>query len=579
MLNRTTYHVIRKISLVLIPLLLLASSSSVFASLDDRASTVISQERSPLQNVAYGKSYTLETPYPLDKHFSLMEQKYADDGGRQLTDGVFGGLDYNDTAYVGRLRQAARIVTLDLGHGASIEQIKLSLLQDSGSGIYFPSYMDVSLSVNGQDWEQMERVTNQLPNTDKVKRKQVLTVSGKDTVAKYVKIVLPVEVFIFIDEIEVSGRNDMQGRVLVPSLVPEKPQLNYPAKGAPQVGGIHNEVLIFTGEWKYNPSDWISFTKEDFEPYVTYVTYGADHTERVQDFMFDGFVFLPYDSLNDGTGYMPSARKPTSKQHFELFLNRLFREDKELGALNEAVKEAKRALPEKPYEAKVVLTIPHPRPDQNDFGDVDGDGISENLNPEQVGEAEALRNRYKVMKWYIDETLARWEQRGYSDLKLVSFYWHNESIPSFLAGNDQELLKLTGEYIRSKGLTLQWIPFYFASGWDNWKEYGFDAAFMQPNYMFGADAQTDRLDTIAQAARSAGMGVEIELEDKILENEALRQRYYAYLSKGAEHGYMHSVGVYYQQVKTLMKAARSVDPIQREVYDRTYQYMKGIYKP
>ncbi|WP_374016479.1 DUF4855 domain-containing protein [Paenibacillus thiaminolyticus] len=62
---------------------------------------------------------------------------------------------------------------------------------------------------------------------------------------------------------------------------------------------------------------------------------------------------------------------------------------------------------------------------------------------------------------------------------------------------------------------------------------------MQPNYTFH-NTNEDRLDAIAQAAYDHGMGGEIEMSDAVLTNEAVRGKYYAYLNKGVEHGYMNS---------------------------------------
>ncbi|UNK19637.1 DUF4855 domain-containing protein [Paenibacillus sp. N3/727] len=53
------------------------------------------------------------------------------------------------------------------------------------------------------------------------------------------------------------------------------------------------------------------------------------------------------------------------------------------------------------------------------FGDVDGDGISENMNIQEVGEEQALTNRQKVVKWYIDEVYKRWSQTDYSELDYL----------------------------------------------------------------------------------------------------------------------------------------------------------------
>ncbi|MDQ1913524.1 DUF4855 domain-containing protein [Paenibacillus sp. GD4] len=534
------------------------------------------QGQSVQENLALGKPYQLTSPYPRDLHFSKTEDVHGDDTGAQLTDGVFGGTVFSDKAYVGRLWQGSREVTIDLGETASVNEIRVSVLQDNPVGIFFPDENSYSISVNGTAWKELGTVKNSLPSTEKGPVKQIYERSSVDTQARYVKVNLPVESWLFIDEIEVIGTKDASGKQLIPAPRGPKPESGYPLQGSAQAGGIKHEVLIFTGEWQYQPADWISFTKDDFKPYVSYV----DTDMKRKDFMFDGFLFMPYAPLPDGANYGPTAGKPTNKGHFEKLLDRLFRDDYELGALNEAVKEAKADLPDRNYEAKVVIPIPYPRVDQSDFGDVDGDGVSENLKVAEVGEAEAYKNRLKVVKWYIDEVYKRWNAKGFSDLQLVSFYWYNEFVARQLSDMEDELLQATSEYVHSKGAKFQWIPYYFARGWEDWKKNGFDAALMQPNYMFHSNAGTDRVDSIAKAALENGMGVEIEMSDAVLTDEAMRNRYYTYLDKGKEYHYMQqSFSAFYQQVKTLWRAARSENPVQREVYDRTYEYIKGTYKP
>lgn len=528
----------------------------------------------PLVNLALGKSYTLETPYKPDALFGAQENSYPDSTGRELTDGEYGGTTFSNPAFVGRLWQGSRIVTIDLGEEVTVEEIKLNVLQDLPVGIFFPEEAEFSISRNGKVWQNLGTVNSAISTTEKGPVTQKIARSGIHTVARYVKLDISVETWLFMDEIEVWGTPDKSGRPLIPSPQGPKGEKGYPKPR--DVGGIQNEVLIYTGEWQYQPADWISFTKEDFKPYVSYV----DQEMNRRDYMFDGFLFLPYAPLLDGANYGPTTGKPTNKTHFEKFLDRLFRDDYEFGALNEVVKEAKAELPGRGYEAKVTVAIPYPRTDQGDFGDVDGDGVSENLSVAQVGEQQSLENRKKVVKWFVDEVYSRWQQAGYSDLKLVSFYWYNEYVAHQLSALDHELIKWTGDYVRSKGAKLQWIPYYFARGWNDWKENGFDGALMQPNYMFH-NTTVDRLDTIAQAAYDHGMGVEMELNDAVLTDATLRNKYYAYLDKGAEYKFMtQSYNAFYQQVKTLLKASASTDPVAREVYDRTYAFIKGrVYHP
>ncbi|WP_261800206.1 DUF4855 domain-containing protein [Paenibacillus sp. PAMC21692] len=534
-----------------------------------------------LVNLALGKSYTLETPYQLDSLFGKTESSHPDDTGMQLTDGVYGGTVFSNSAFVGRSWQGSRIVTIDLGERSNVRQIGVNVLQDNANGIFFPSKVAYYVSLDGKKWERLQDGESSLPTTQAGPVAQTIGIDGINKSARYVKLDIPVSSWMFMDEIEVLGIRDQSGKKPHPTPDRSNKDKGYPKAGSKQAAGISNQVLLYTGEWQYEPADWISFTKEDLKPYVSYV----DTEMNRVDYMFDGFLFLQYAPLQNGANYGASG-KPSNKEDWVKSLDRLFRTDYDLGALNQAVDEAKQELKDKKgkkgkkdkYEAKVVISIPYPRSDQSNFGDVDGDGVSENMNVSEVGEEQALANRTKVVKWYVDEVYKRWEAADYDHIELSAFYWFNEFLSRQTSVNEDALIRWTSDYVHDKGAKLQWIPYYFARGWSDWREAGFDTALMQPNYSFH-NTTADRVDTIAKAAYDHGMGVEMELSDGVLTDAALRDKYYTYLDEGVEHGYMNSFKAFYQQVKTLKKAAESTDSIAREVYDKTYQFLKGTYQP
>ncbi len=532
-----------------------------------------------LVNLALGKSYRVNTVYPPDEFYTKVHEVNYPDSGGELTDGQYGSLSFTDKAYVGYLHQAFRDITVGLESSVTVEEIAISVLQNVPVGIHFPREVEFYLSIDGEKWEFLGREKSGILPTEKGPIKQKISKKGIHKIARYVKIIVPVEGWLFADEVEVWGTNSQVGDKLIPNIKNILPFGDKRLKGYPKpqsVGGIKNAVLIYTGDWEYDKpgENWISFTKEDFKPYVAYLNKDL----KPVDIMFDTFLFLPYGKLLDGATFSPTGGKPSNKTHFEYFLNRLFREDRELGALNEAVKEIKEELNNekyKNYKAKVIIAIPYPRTDQSNFGDVDGSGVSLNLNVSQIGEEQALINRQKVVKWFIDEVYNRWEKAEYTELELVGFYWYAEFIGYYLSSLEAELIKWTSEYIHSKGGIFQWIPYYFARGWYKWKELGFDGVLMQPNYMW-AETGKDRLDTILRAAYDYGMGIEMEMSDAVLTNEKMREKYYLYIDKAFEYKYARKAyTAFYQQVKTLLKAAMSSDPAAREVYDRTYNFLKG----
>ncbi|WP_374016478.1 DUF4855 domain-containing protein [Paenibacillus thiaminolyticus] len=187
----------------------------------------------------------------------------------------------------------------------------------------------------------------------------------------------------------------------------------------------------------------IAFSDSAFvgKPYVTYV----DRDQVSQDYMFDDFVFLPYGPLLNGANFAANTAKPTNKTDWEEHLNRLFCDDYDLGALNQAVGEAKAAGQDWKHTAQVVITIPYPRVDQCDFGDVDGDGVSENMNVKEFGEEKALINRKKAVKWYVDEVYRRWAAAGYEHLELPAFYWYSEFMSRQTTVNEGALIRWTSD--------------------------------------------------------------------------------------------------------------------------------------
>ena len=103
---------------------------------------------------------------------------------------------------------------------------------------------------------------------------------------------------------------------------------------------------------------------------------------------------------------------------------------------------------------------------------------------------------------------------------------------------------------------------------------------LQPNYSTFADARPSRLAEAAGIARRVGMGVEIELAYAARTDPERRARYRAYLDAGAKYGFMdHSILGYFQSIGLLREFAVSPDPAIRDLYDQTYRFVKGTYRP
>ena len=76
----------------------------------------------PLINLALGKTYRVVASWP-DAFFADYETKYEDKNGRELTDGQFATLRYQDTEWRCFYRQGGRTIIVELGDVQTVNSI------------------------------------------------------------------------------------------------------------------------------------------------------------------------------------------------------------------------------------------------------------------------------------------------------------------------------------------------------------------------------------------------------------------------------------------------------------------------
>ncbi|WP_268794584.1 DUF4855 domain-containing protein [Paenibacillus sp. DMB20] len=265
----------------------------------------------------------------------------------------------------------------------------------------------------------------------------------------------------------------------------------------------------------------------------------------------------------------------TILEDWKWYLDKTFAATGDMQQLDEATKEVGAKLNQPDHKVKVVLMIPNPGEHSNDFGDVDGDGVSESFNASVVGKEKALENRGKAVQWWLDQVRQRWQEGNYSNLELVGMYWLEEQISTSDTGPD--LVKAVSGKVHDMNLKFFWIPHSLAYKSFMWKDVGFDAAALQPNYFFGG-MDSDRLEDAANLAKQYGMSNEVEFDDRMLTDGAFRERYIEYLNSGAATGLMQKgFRAYYQGNNAVYNLGVSKDPSLRLMYDWLYQYLNGTY--
>lgn len=328
-----------------------------------------------------------------------------------------------------------------------------------------------------------------------------------------------------------------------------------------QSGGMTDVMLLYA-----QPNGW---PVEHLRPYVAYLD---KRTGKARDWFFDGWLFLMYAGAPSKETYITGA---TNKADWLHFLDLIWQSGGELHALNDCIAQVGRELSDPGKVYPVIIMIPYPSTQQGDFGDVNGDGQSEDLSRPQ--------DRTAAVGWFVDEVLHRWQGSQFAHLKLWGFYWMNEGISQA----DEEIVRQTAEFVHRRGCKMHWIPWHAAPGYDKWRELGLDFVVMQPNFAFVEPTgglrlpNEDRLTDNANRARAIGLGVEMELNGGETRRPESRWNLRQYLNHGVDEldGYMKGAArAWYQDYSFVRDLYESDSPECNELYDDIYRFHKGTYR-
>lgn len=477
-----------------------------------------------------------------------------------MTDGNYGvGTDIHNGTFFEFNIGGGRKVIYDLDYIRAVDKFTARFTHQSAWGVTAPSTVTVYLSDNGKDWYKAGIMTltgNGDPSIYKGELKL-----AKKVKARYVVFSFPVKTWAGCSELEVFGTASASGALSPAAAKLTKNKLFENERIKPSedlLGGAKDLCLLYHGKSSH-------YVADDLIPYLAYV----DGDGNPKDIMFDSFLFLI-------TGDFPSNAHPYADgtmTDWQWAIDDVLTDGENMCALDEAAGRVKEALGlDDGYKYKVTMGLYYPSAERASFGDVDGDGESENFTK--------YEDRIKAFEWYIKSFEDRFASMNFGNIELVGYYWYHEAMVD--GDEDVKLLNDVSKIVHRYNKTFFWIPYFQSNGYNAWAEYGFDVACMQPNYVFTAGAPYSNVVNCANLTKLHGMGFEMEICSEALTSKLFFKKYMQYLAAGAEYGYMDDcIVMYYQGVSDFKTAAYSKSYMARTVYEQTYHFIKGDmkYKP
>ena len=311
-------------------------------------------------------------------------------------------------------------------------------------------------------------------------------------------------------------------------------------------------VLIYQGG--VQRSAWAS---EEFAPYVSAVD-PRDHQEK---WLFDGFLFIEYVNGKKHAFEEGLNLQPAGKEDWQDLLARNFEPGHGLAALEQTCAETEKRIGRPLRPRQVVLTLPEPIEAATNWGELDGRKLNFSLPPDRVAACER----------HIDNALKKWQELAPRHLALAGFYF----VPERTLNSTPLFLPLIAKKIHQRGKQFFWIPYWWARGAAEWKQHGFDLAWQQPNHFFHPELPDSRLQQACDFARQHGMGMEMEMDDRLISKpETFAPRFDAYLKAFEANGVKSSSSIaYYEGGGTLLHLAKSDKKDVRVYYERMAQWV------
>ncbi|MFJ7825423.1 DUF4855 domain-containing protein [Psychrobacillus sp. NPDC096623] len=250
--------------------------------------------------------------------------------------------------------------------------------------------------------------------------------------------------------------------------------MNYAMKPAALTPtGIKNGVLIYNGaEKEYFSSDF-------FKPYLSNGT----------STLFDTFVVL--GRTYAGGEFAETSKNKANYKEWKWYADTTFAKDGALDALNRAAANEKRKV-------QVYIAIPYPKRNESIIK-LDGAKVN-----------NTLQAREQLVNWYISTVEDKWKKQNYSNITMKGYYWLNETV---IHADDERLVTSSAKKVHNLNKKIIYAPHARTTNFENWKYYGFDGAYLQPNtFRLALGDPQKRLHKAFLEAQIKGSGITLEID-------------------------------------------------------------------
>lgn len=271
----------------------------------------------------------------------------------------------------------------------------------------------------------------------------------------------------------------------------------------------------------------VVWNEAHFEPYVFY-----KNDNNQYQWLFDAFLFL---EIHDGTHSFATGYQPTPARKIEWtgLIDGYLTKGKDIMALDDCIDNAKRLCSGTPPKRKIIISLPEPIKNQKDWGEINGKAMDFSSDADRIA----------ACQWYIDYVTEQIRKAGLRNIELTGFYWLAEE-----ATNTRTMVKTVADYIHNKyKLKFYWIPYFKSDGYGEWVSLGFDEAFLQPNYFFNLTVPLSRIDEACSLAQERGMSMEMEFDERAVNDDAFAQRMHEYIDGYVTRGVFTKQDVAYYQ--------------------------------